>query len=212
MRIRVKICGFTQEDGLMAAIEAGVDAVGFVFDPSPRQLSLERAAVLRALIPLDVDTVAVMGRPSLATVLDCQAAISPSWIQLMADGLPAMSGASGLRLIPAFEDSANLLERVDAYRATQTDERPLILADGPRAGSGAVGDWDRVAALRAKNRLILAGGLTPENVGEAIARVRPYAVDVSSGVERIRGQKDPARIRAFLSAVRTAEAQLGDER
>jgi phosphoribosylanthranilate isomerase len=69
-----------------------------------------------------------------------------------------------------------------------------------------------VAALRAKNRLILAGGLTPENVGEAIAKVRPYAVDVSSGVERIRGQKDPARIRAFLSAVRTAEAQLGDER
>jgi phosphoribosylanthranilate isomerase len=212
MRIRVKICGFTQEDGLMAAIEAGVDAVGFVFDPSPRQLSLKRAAVLRALIPLDVDTVAVMGRPSLATVLACQAAISPSWIQLMADGLPAVNGASGLRLIPAFEDSSDLLERVDAYCATQTDERPLILADGPRAGSGMVGDWHRVAALRAKNRLILAGGLTPENVGEAIAKVRPYAVDVSSGVERIRGQKDPARIRAFLSAVRTAEAQLGDER
>jgi phosphoribosylanthranilate isomerase len=212
MRVRVKICGITDTEALTAAVEAGADAVGFVLDPSPRQLTVAQAAALRAQVPSDIDTVAVVGRPDLAAILEVQDALSPSWIQLMADALPDPVSARGLRLLPAFEDGEDLVQRVAHYCAGRTDERPLVLADGPRAGSGQTGDWNRVTALCDTTRLILAGGLTPENVGAAIAKVRPYAVDVSSGVERVRGQKDPDRIRAFLAAVRAAEQATGGDR
>ena len=88
MRVRVKICGFTDEVALSAAIQAGVDAVGFVLDESPRQLTIEQAVRLRSLVPSDVDTVVVVGRPSVEELIQLQAALSPSWLQLMADALP----------------------------------------------------------------------------------------------------------------------------
>jgi phosphoribosylanthranilate isomerase len=204
MRVRVKICGFTEPVALRAAVEAGVDAVGLVLDPSPRQLSLERAKALLLGVPTDVDTVAVVGRPDAARLALTQEVLRPSWIQLMSDAIPR--SALGFKLIPAFEDGPDLLERVGAYRERSRQDQPLVLIDGPRPGSGIAADWDRVGALCKDCRLILAGGLTPENVGEAIVLLKPYAVDVSSGVEVERGVKDPDLIRAFLDAVRSASA------
>jgi len=207
--IHIKICGFTEPLGLAAAIEAGVDSIGLVLDPSPRQLTLEQAVALSAGIPDSVALVAVCGRPSLDTVQRIQVELKPDWIQLMADAMP--NPALGYRIIPAFEDGEDLFARVQNYRERVGEERPLILADGPKPGSGIPADWDRVQAVAATTRLMIAGGLNPENVGAAIRQLRPYAVDVSSGVERERGVKDPELMRRFVAAVRGAEASMGGD-
>ncbi len=206
MRVRVKICGFSEPEALEAAVQSGVDAVGFVLDPSPRQLSFEVAAALMAGVPSDVDTVVVMGRPDLREILQVRERLAPSWIQVMADALPPLAERSGLRLIPAFEDGADLYERVARYRSETDEERPLFLVDGPRPGSGVLAQWDRVLEAVGDARLMLAGGIRADNVADAIERVKPYAVDLSSGVERERGIKDPTLIKEFMAAVRAAEA------
>jgi len=206
MRIRVKICGFVEPVALDAAIQAGVDAVGFVLDPSPRQLSLEDAAALIAAVPPDVDTVAVVGRPSLEELREIRERLAPRWIQIMADALPLVEARPGLRLIPAFQDGPDLLERVNTYQAETAQERPLVLVDGRQPGSGIQAEWDRVAALAEGTRLVLAGGICADNVAEAIASVKPYGIDLSSGVESVRGRKDPQLITEFMAAVRAAEA------
>jgi len=208
MRIRVKICGLVDSASVDAAVQAGADALGFVLDPSPRQLTVDQARSLIRHVPTDVDTVAVVGRPDADTLERYREQIAPKWIQLMADAVPP--GSHGFRLIPAFEDGPDLRERVDRYRAASGQQNPLVLADGPKPGSGIQADWDRVAALTDAVRVIVAGGLNPDNVGDAIRRLRPYGVDVSSGVESSRGVKDPERIRAFLAAVRAAELDIGD--
>lgn len=205
MRIRVKICGFTEPTALEVAVQAGVDAVGFVLDPSPRQLSMEVAAELMAQVPSDVDTVVVVGRPSLPELLRIHDRLAPRWIQIMADALPPVRDRAGLRLIPAFEDGPDLGSRVSAYAEESGESSPLILVDGPRPGSGIQADWSRVAGLSTSSRLVLAGGIRADNVTAAIARVGPHGVDLSSGVERERGIKDPALIREFMTAVRAVE-------
>ncbi len=207
MHVHVKICGFTEPIGLKAAIDAGVDSVGLVLDPSPRQLSLDQAVDLARFVPDHVSLVAVCGRPSVSELTSIVQHLNPSFIQLMADSIP--SPPLGFSVIPAFEDGPDLLERVNAYCARSDEDRPVVLADGPRPGSGVLADWGRVEQISASTRLMLAGGLNPENVGDAIARMKPFGVDVSSGVERERGHKDPERVRAFVAAVRAAEVRLG---
>ena len=209
MSIHIKICGFTEPKGLAAAIDAGVDSVGLVLDPSPRQLTLKQAVSLREGIPETVDLVAVCGRPDLETIQRIQSELKPDWIQMMADSIP--DPALGLSIIPAFEDGEDLVERVQAYVGRVEEARPLILADGPKPGSGIVANWDRVQPLTASTRLMIAGGLNPENVAAAIEQLQPYAVDVSSGVERERGLKDPELIRRFVAAVRGVEAPMEGE-
>jgi phosphoribosylanthranilate isomerase len=207
--IHIKICGFTEPKGLAAAIDAGVDSVGLVLDPSPRQLTLDQAVALRAFIPDSVALVAVCGRPSLEAVQRIQAELKPDWIQLMSDAVPDPS--LGYPIIPAFEDGEDLLERVQNYREWIGEERPLILADGPKPGSGIAANWDRVQSVASTTRLMIAGGLNPENVAAAIHQLQPYAVDVSSGVERERGVKDSELIRRFVAAVRGAETPVEGE-
>ena len=205
MRTRVKMCGFTEPLAIAAAVSAGVDSIGLVLDPSPRQLSLDQAAELMAQIPPGVATVAVVGRPSLQELRQIHERLAPSWIQIMADALPSPAEAEGLRLIPAFEDSEDLVARVEAYLEQSADALPLVLVDGPRPGSGIRADWSRVLSLVPQTRLMLAGGIRADNVAEAIAKVGPYGVDLSSGIERERGIKDPQMVREFMAALRAAE-------
>ncbi len=209
MHIHIKICGFTEPVGLQAALDAGVDSIGLVLDPSPRQLTIKQAVALAQHIPDGVDVVAVCGRPSVDEVSNIAAGLSPTFIQLMADALPPAE--CGFSIIPAFEDGGDLLERVSKYCDTQEHPQPLVLADGPRPGSGVLADWDRVERLSNRTRLMLAGGLNADNVTEAILRMKPFGVDVSSGVESSPGVKDPEKIRAFVAAVRHAEALLDGE-
>ena len=208
MHISVKMCGFIEPDSILHAVRAGVDSIGLVLDPSPRQISMAHAETLMAVIPTHVQSVIVCGRPPLAELEEIRERLKPDLIQLMADSLPDQS--HGFEVLPAFEDGPDIIERVEAYRRRIQDSKPLILADGPKPGSGVLADWDRIEVLRDTTRLVIAGGLTPQNVGVAIDRMHPHGVDVSSGIEVERGIKDPGLIDAFMRAVREAEQRLNE--
>lgn len=206
MRTRVKICGITREQDAIAAVDCGADALGFVFyGPSPRCVGIEQAAAIVRRLPPFVTTVAlfVNAEPGLiARVID---EVGVDLLQFHGQESPeecARHGRPWMRAVAMAPDTdpAALLARFGAGRGLLLDAyRP-----GVPGGTGETFDWDRIPAALAP-RIVLAGGLAPENVGEAVRRVRPYAVDVSGGVEAEKGVKDPARIRAFIEEVRRAE-------
>jgi phosphoribosylanthranilate isomerase len=224
MRVRVKVCGLGRAADVDAAVEAGADAVGFVLSESPRRISLEEAARLAARLPPFVASVAVFRHPQPDEVRAAIAALRPHLVQaepgpgLEAARTTACAGvpvAAGAGLLPVLHDRPGLLESLppDGSGVPEGTVAVLLEADG-RGGRGVAPDWERAAALAGRVRLVLAGGLTPGNVAEAIRKVRPYAVDVSSGVESSPGVKDAALIRGFIAAVRAAaeahEAGGGD--
>ncbi|MGP3918116.1 phosphoribosylanthranilate isomerase [Nonomuraea sp. 10N515B] len=196
--VYVKICGLTEPEHVAAAVEAGADAVGFVMTRSPRQIAPERAAELAALVPAHVLTVGVFRGEDPGTV---RAAALTSGVRAV-----QLHGRHPHGDFTALKDlGAALIRAVDAeadLRCGAYDE-DLLLVDAPHAGSGLPWDW---AAIRGRpsGRWLLAGGLAPANVTEAIAAAEPWGVDVSSGVESSPGVKDPALITAFLQAVRGA--------
>lgn len=202
MRIRVKICGITDGDGLRAAVDAGADAVGFVLASSPRQVSVEQAARLVAMTPAFVTRVAVLRHPTDDLLRDVADMVRPDRIQLEWEDAARLPAAVRDRVIPVFHDDDALVERI----AASVPPGGTIHLEGPgRGGRGVPVDPERAAQVAGRVRLILAGGLGPENVAEAVRRVRPWAVDVSSGVEEAPGLKDPMKMRAFVSAVRELE-------
>lgn len=206
MRVRVKICGITTPEAAHAAVAAGADAVGFVLAESPRRVSFELAAALCAALPAFVARVAVLRHPTPASVAEAVHRVRPTLVQAEPVAGVEQTLAGGVGLLPVFHDSDDLVARVDAAAPS------VLLLEGPgRGGRGVVPDWGRAAAVATRTRLVLAGGLTPDNVAEAIRRVRPFAVDVSSGVEGAPGVKDPERIRSFVDAVRRASRELEKE-
>lgn len=205
----MKICGFIEPVGLEAALAAGVDSVGFVFDPSPRRLEFEAARALMTMVPDHVETVAVVGRPDRDTLLSIWESLRPDCLQVMADAMPRDSLAQRLPLLPAFPDGPDLHSRVDAYLAETGDPHTQVLADSAQPGTGVMTDWARVAALRSRCRLILAGGLKPSNVAAAIAQVQPWGVDLCSGVESAPGVKDPELVSAFMTALQNCAPPPG---
>jgi phosphoribosylanthranilate isomerase len=191
--MKIKICGLRTVSDVETAVDAGASAIGFVFARSPRQISLEEAVPLLCAVPPSVLKVAVFRRPD-AGLLAAVLAAGVDVIQADADW---ESGGLMVPFLPALSDGPDLAARVAATPG-------VCLVDGPRGGgAGVLPDLTRVASVAATRRVVLAGGLTPENVSDAIARVRPWGVDVSSGVEASRGRKDPERIRAFIDAART---------
>ena len=205
MGIRVKICGVTDRDGATAAVVAGADCVGFVFAESERRVTPEVAAGIAGVLPDGVRRVAVFRHPTGRDLREVMMGFSPDIIQSEPD--PAVFGFLGKRrLLPVFHDSEDLVERVGAYRVS--DPSGLVLLEGVgRGGRGTKANWDRAREVALLGPLALAGGLTPDNVADAIRRVRPFAVDVSSGVESAPGIKDPSKVTAFIQAVREAEAE-----
>lgn len=213
-RVLVKICGITTvEDGLMAA-EAGADAVGFVFHPmSPRRMTAERAAVVARELPPLVLRVGVFvnaSREELARVAD---AVGLDLLQLHGEEPPAFFEHLPRRALKALQVGKGFapqdaLEYEGRAAGLLVDTRAPGDAMMP-GGTGKTFDWTLVEEVRAGARfLMLAGGLRPENVAEAIGVVRPDAVDVSSGVEGEPGRKDAGRVRAFVEAVRGAAAGM----
>ncbi len=206
MRTRVKICGITRERDAQAAVEAGADAIGLVFyEPSPRFVTVERAAAIIDGLPPFVTTVALFVNADSDVIRQVVERAGVDLLQFhgqeCADycaqhGRPwirAVRMKPGTDLIAAqseFAGGRGLL--LDAYRP------------GTPGGTGETFDWDRIPQALAP-RIVLAGGLNVSNVGEAIRRVRPYAVDVSGGVEADKGVKDPQKIKAFIEEVRSAE-------
>jgi len=207
VRARVKICGLTSSEDALAAVQAGADALGFMFfSGSPRCIPRAHAAdIIRGLPPF-IAKVGVFVNPADA---DVHAAIDECGIdtlQFHGEETPAFCRQFGLKTIKAFRmrDESSLAElKPFATEAWLLDS----FVPGQRGGTGATFNWDLAAgAVKLGGRVILAGGLTPDNVAAALRRVQPYALDVSSGVESAPGRKDPAKIRAFLDAVRAAEA------
>jgi phosphoribosylanthranilate isomerase len=201
MNVLVKICGIMTAEALAAAVSAGADAVGFVFHgPSPRNVSVASAARLAARLPPGIRKVAVTLHPAQSLVDEVLAALMPDVWQTDARDFDSLH-------LPA------IVERWPVYRSGAQPAEPLpsrLLFEGSRSGAGEVADWSLAAGLAARAELILGGGLTPANVAAAIAAVRPFGVDVSSGVESSPGRKDPARIVEFVAAAR--EAAVGVNR
>ncbi len=197
MTIFVKICGLTDETAVAAAVAAGADAVGFVFHAaSPRNLEPRRAQALAAALPPGVRRVAVTLHPAPVLVAKVLEEFAPDVWQSDAADLPAMALPAGIEPWPVL-------------RAGIALPAPLprrFLFEGAKSGAGVVTDWGQATSLARRGELILGGGLDPGNVAEAIRRVRPFGVDVSSGVESAPGRKDPVRIREFVAAARKAAA------
>jgi phosphoribosylanthranilate isomerase len=196
----VKICGINSEDAAQAAIEAGADALGFVFAAeSPRNVSAERARELGAGVPAGVLRVAVFRHPRAELWRRVLDVFEPDWLQTDTEDYEA----DGLR-----EALAARAAELPVYRsgsALPSTPPPRLLFEGAASGSGVTADWDEAASLARRTQLVLAGGLSVANVGDAIRRVRPWGVDVSSGVERRRGEKDPEKIREFVARARAVE-------
>jgi len=206
MRTRVKICGITSVGDGLAAARHGADAIGLIFyPPSPRLVTLERAREITASLPAFVARVAVFVNPAAADVEAVIRACRPDLLQFHGEeaadfcrsfGVPYLRalrvrpGVDLLESLSPFGDAAGWL--LDAYR------QELY------GGTGEAFDWDLIPRALARP-LILSGGLDAENVGEATRRVRPWAVDVSSGVEAAKGVKDERRIAEFMEKIRNAD-------
>ncbi len=205
MTVRVKICGITRGEDAAAAVAAGADALGFMFfEGSPRCVSHEQAAAIISALPPFVARVGVFVNPAEAEVRSAIAEGGIDTLQFHGDEAPEFCRRFGLPVIKAFrvQDESSL------QPLTQFTTETWLLdsfVPGQHGGTGAVFNWDLAAqAVRRGGRVILAGGLTPENAADAVRRVRPYALDVSSGVESSPGKKDAAKLRAFITAAKQA--------
>lgn len=202
----VKICGITNLPDALAATEAGADALGFVFcEESPRCISPEVSATIIRTVPPFIVKVGVFVNPSTELV---QSAISAgvTLLQFHGEETPDFCLQFGLMSMKAFRiRDASSLEGLTAYK---TDAWLLdAFVSGQRGGTGASFNWELAAKARALGRpLFLAGGLTPSNVAEAVRKVAPYGVDVSSGVEALPGKKDIEKVKAFIQAAKAAAA------
>ena len=206
MRTRVKICGVTRLEDALAACRAGADALGFVFyPPSPRNVSIETARAIVRGLPAFVTSVGLFVDASADFVARARAEVPLDVLQFHGDEPPAFCAQFGAPYIKAvrMRPEVDLLEYARRYERA----RGLLLdafVSGAQGGTGQRFDWSLIPA-HVPLPIVLSGGLDPENVVAAIRCVRPWAVDVSSGVERSKGIKDAARVAAFISEVRNAD-------
>jgi phosphoribosylanthranilate isomerase len=200
----VKICGITTEEDALLAVAMGADAIGFVFAPSSRQIAPARAADIAKRLPPEILTVGIFRDTAPARVVDQvqhaglraaqlhghETAAETTWVR---ERIPLV--------IKVFPGGAPELARAPTYGAD------IVMLDSASPGSGRVFDWSLAEGAPSGLRILLAGGLTPDNVGEAIERVRPWGVDVATGVESAPGVKDPVLVRRFIQAAQAAEPE-----
>jgi phosphoribosylanthranilate isomerase len=192
----VKICGVTDRDAVRAAVAAGADAIGFVFARSPREVSPEQACELAADIPRRVVRVAVFHHPRPDAFERVIASFAPDWVQTDIDDLPRLAVPHGTVALPVVRNGRTSQAGTSSAR---------VLFEGARSGTGTTADWDEARSLARATEVVLAGGLNADNVAAAVAYVRPYGVDVSTGVESAPGRKDPHKIAEFVARVRALE-------
>ena len=202
MRIHIKICGISDVDGAVASSQAGANAVGFVFDESVRRVNPDQATAIASHLPEDIDRIAVFLSPATDEIERTLNLFSASLVQ--ADH-SSLGKAVPFQALPVFRESIGVFDDVEEYVANTPDGR--FVYEGQRSGAGQTIDWADAYRIGLLGRMTLAGGLTPDNVGEAIRTVHPFGVDVSSGVESRPGVKDPGLIRAFVEAVRETEKE-----
>ena len=205
MRTRIKICGITRAQDACAAAQAGADAIGLVFyPPSPRYLSSERAVEIRDALGPFVQTVALFVNPDAAQVAQVLQRVRPAMLQFHGEETPEFCAQFGMPFVKA----CRVRLGIDALEYLRPFSRAAAwLFDSHVPEYGGVGepfDWSLLPATR-ERPVILSGGLARGNVAAAVRRVRPWGVDVSSGVESAKGVKDAAKIAAFIAEVRNAD-------
>lgn len=193
----VKICGLTDEAAVVAAVEAGADALGFVFAESPREIAPRDARALCRSVPESTIRVAVMHHPDRERFAEVIDGFDPDWIQTDADDLAGLPRALTAELLPVYRDGST--EGLSQFP-------PRLLYEGRASGSGETADWNEARRIAAEVEVIIAGGLDVDNVEAAMSRIRPFGVDVSSGVEAERGRKDPRKIMEFVARIRAWES------
>ncbi len=197
----VKICGITSEEDALLAVAMGADAVGFVFAPSPRQIAAAHARDIARRPPPEILTVGVFRDEAPQRVVDVVNTTGLRAAQLHGHETPEQCRWVRERVafvIQGFVAGDPALDHTDKYGAD------AILIDSPAPGSGEVFDWSLAEGAPSNRRVIVAGGLTAENVGDAIEKTRAWGVDVSTGVESEPGHKDARKLRAFIAAARAA--------
>jgi phosphoribosylanthranilate isomerase len=196
--MKVKICGITDLTTALAAIDYGADAIGFVFAESKRRISVEKAKEIVAHLPKEVLKVGVFVNEEKEKIEEIASIVGLSYVQLHGDETPAFSESLSFPVIKAISvHDEQSLKRIEDYSCE------YVLLDGPkgkyRGGNGLAFDWHCISANEIKNKkVLLAGGLHEENVEEAIKQIKPYMVDVSSGVET-EGKKDLDKIQSFIN-------------
>ncbi|HEY7670989.1 MAG TPA: phosphoribosylanthranilate isomerase [Gammaproteobacteria bacterium] len=211
----VKICGITDREAAQAAVAAGADALGFVFAASPRQVSAEIAREIAADVPRSTLRVAVFHHPPRAHFAHVLAVFAPDWVQTDAEDLASLPVPAGTFVLPVFRSGGGGSGGSGFRRDQESRLKPLLQAfqplpsrllyEGPRSGTGTAADWTEAQKLAAATEVVLAGGLSAANIEAAVAQVRPWGIDVSTGVERAPGRKDPDKIRAFVARARALE-------
>jgi phosphoribosylanthranilate isomerase len=217
--IWIKICGTTSLEDAQLALEAGADAIGFVFAESPRRVTPEQAAEIVAQLPAKVEKIGVFVNERAAHIRAVVKQAGLTGVQLHGEepvefaaqlfpeeGRPRLYRALSMRTVFS---AANVTTLLREHRTKPVFDALLVDSGSPtRGGTGLTFDWDRaqpfITGLKKSGKVIVAGGLTPENVARAIAMFHPWGVDVASGVEREPGKKDPDRLRAFVQAARQA--------
>ena len=203
----MKVCGTTSEEDALLAVAMGADAVGFIFAPSPRQVSPAAVAHIVGRLPPEVVTVGVFRDSAPEQVVKVVNSIglkaaqlhgreTPAQVQFVVDRVPLV--------INAFPAGSNAITRAKEYGAQ------VVMLDAPSPGSGQVFDWSLVEGVPPGSRLLLAGGLTPDNVADAIAQAKPWGVDVCTGVESAPGRKDAVKLRSFVANARAAAPSAPD--
>ncbi|MFL6574256.1 MAG: phosphoribosylanthranilate isomerase [Burkholderiales bacterium] len=217
MRTRIKICGITRVQDARAAAQGGADAIGLVFYPSsPRYLSIERAVELRDTLPPFIQTVALFVNPDAPQVAQVLQRVRPALLQFHGEETPEFCGQFGVPFVKAYRVRGGMEDQKRGQKRPGSDAleylRPFSRAaawlfDSHVPEYGGVGEGFDLSLMPVvkEKPVILSGGLSAANVAEAIRRVRPWGVDVSSGVESAKGVKDAARIAAFIAEVRDAD-------
>ena len=197
----MKVCGTTSEEDALLAVAMGADAVGFIFAPSTRQVSPAAVSQIVSRLPPEVLTVGVFRDDAPENVVKVVNGLGLKAAQLHGRETPAQVQWVAERVpivINAFPAGSSAIRRANEYGAQ------IVMLDAPSPGSGQVFDWTLVDGVPPGSRLLLAGGLTPENVADAIAQARPWGVDVCTGVEGDPGRKDAVKLRAFVANARAA--------
>jgi phosphoribosylanthranilate isomerase len=200
----IKFCGCTAWGDVELAIEAGSDAFGMIFAESPRQISLETASDIARRVPASIEPVAVFVNPGLELVESVSALFPRLRLQFSGDETPDFVAQFGDRAIKAIH--VDLEATLVAQRAARFPDATLLLDarhDGMAGGTGRTFAWEHAVPIARERQVVVAGGLTPENVAECVERVRPFGVDVRNGIET-GDQKDLEKMRAFVRAVRQA--------
>ncbi len=214
----IKICGNTNLEDAQLAVEAGAEAVGFVFAESPRRVSVAEVSAITPHLPKGIEKIGVFVDASFEEIVQSVSESRLTGVQLHVSTDPKLASklrehfGSSLRILQVIHYAQDLESRLhtlhheNAIDAVLIDSRTAIAV----GGTGIRFDWQAASDsfLQSRLRLIAAGGLKPENVAEAIHTLQPWGVDVASGVESVPGRKDPARVRAFVAAAKAAAEEL----